>query len=112
MICADRRWPESARCLRVQGARLILNPTYGMRHLANEWWMRTRSYENQCFICFCHPTVSLVTGPRGEIHAKRSSTRPGLLVTDIDLSNLPTGMIDARRPEIYGPIVHPHRRRE
>lgn len=107
MICADRRWPEVARTLRVQGARLILNPTYGMRHLANEWWMRTRSYENECYICFAHPTLSLVTDPRGNIHAKESSTEPGLLVAEIDLARLPTVMFDARRPEIYRPITRP-----
>ncbi len=105
MICADRRWPEVARTLRVQGARLILNPTYGMRNLANEWWMRTRSYENECFICFVHPTLSLVTDPRGNLHAKKSSTRPGLLVADIDLAGMPTKMFDARRPAIYRPLT-------
>jgi len=105
MICADRRWPEVARTLRVQGARLILNPTYGMRHLANEWWMRTRSYENECYICFVHPTLSLVTDPRGNILAKKSSQSPGLLVVDIDLTRLPTEMLKARRPELYGPLT-------
>jgi predicted amidohydrolase len=105
MICADRRWPETARTLRVQGAQLILNPTYGMKHLKNEWWMRTRSYENECYICFTHPTVSLVTDPKGDIHAKSNSKEPGLLVTDIDLSGIPTKMFDARRPKLYAPIT-------
>jgi hypothetical protein len=31
MICADRRWPETARTLTLRGARVIFNPTYGMR---------------------------------------------------------------------------------
>ncbi len=105
MICADRRWCEVPRTLRVQGAQLILNPTYGMRHLANQWWMRTRSYENECYICFVHPTLSLVTDPGGNIHARRSGKRPGLLVTDIDLSDIPTIKFDARRPELYAPIT-------
>jgi len=104
MICADRRWPEVPRVLRVRGARVILNPTYGMRHLANEWWMRTRSYENQCWVCFCHPTVSLVTNPRGDIHAKRTG-RAGLLVTDLDLSAVGSTMLAARRPELYGALT-------
>ena len=107
MICADRRWPETARTLRVQGAKLILNPTYGMRHRKNEWWMRTRSYENECYICFAHPTLSLVTDPESEVHAKVSSKKPGVLMTTIDLSNCPTKMFDARRPEIYTPITLP-----
>jgi predicted amidohydrolase len=107
MICADRRWPEVARTLRVQGARIILNPTYGMRHLANEWWMRTRSYENECWICFVHPTLSLVTDPHGNVHARQSSTAPGLLIADIDLRAMPTKMFDARRPELYRPLTAP-----
>ena len=105
LICADRRWPEAARTLRVQGAQLILMPTYGMRHLANEWWMRTRSYENECFVCFVHPTLSLVTDPRGNVQARGSGRRPGLLVTDVDLTDIPTAMFRARRPELYRPIA-------
>jgi len=111
MICADRRWPETARTLRLQGARLILNPTYGMRHLANQWWMRTRSYENQCFIAFAHPEVGLIVGPKGELIAKRLE-RPGVLLCDVDLS-LATddNHLRDRRPELYGPITRREPRR-
>jgi predicted amidohydrolase len=105
MICADRRWPETARCLRVQGARLILNPTYGMHHRANAWWMRTRSYENECYICFAHPRLSLVTGPESEVCARRSGSKPGVLLTTLDPGRLPTRMFDARRPDLYRAIV-------
>ena len=107
MICADRRWPETARTLRLQGARLILNPTYGMHHLNNEYWMRTRSFENQCFIAFVHPAVGFVTGPRGELVAKRFGN-PGVMLCDIDL-NTATGdnHLRDRRPELYGIIADP-----
>jgi len=107
MICADRRWPEVARTLRVKGAQVILNPTYGMSHLANEWWMRTRSYENECYICFAHPKVSLFTGPSGEIRAKETGTRPGVLTAELDLRNLPRKMFSMRRPELYRAITRP-----
>ena len=87
MICADRRWPETARVLRLQGARLILNPTYGfysdLNSDLNEAMMRTRSYENECFIAFTHPRLSLVTDPRGRIAAKKLSDSPGILVVDL-----------------------------
>lgn len=105
MICADRRWPETARCLRLQGARLILNPTYGVCGLVNEWWMRTRSYENECFICFAHPFVSLVTNPKGDVQAKRRRREPGILTATLDLRQCTTSMLKNRRPGIYGPIV-------
>lgn len=101
MICADRRWPETARTLRVRGAELIMNPTYGMWHLDNEWWMRTRSYENECYICFAHPNVSLVTGPKGELAAKLQSNVPDVLVHDVDLGDLPNRMFPHRRTDLY-----------
>ena len=101
MICADRRWPETARTLRVRGARLIMNPTYGMHHLDNEWWMRTRSYENEAYICFTHTEVALVTDPGGGIAAKLVSSLPDVLVHDIDISNLPDEMYRHRRPDVY-----------
>ena len=101
MICADRRWPETSRTLRLKGARLILNPTYGMHHLANEWWMRTRGYENQCFIAFAHPSVGFVVGPKGELIAKRTEN-PGVLICDIDITRAKNdGHIQDRRPDIY-----------
>ena len=102
MICADRRWPETARVLRLQGARLILNPTYGFFGDFNEAMMRTRSYENECFIAFAHPRLSLVTDPRGDIAAKRLSDSPGILVVDIALDKATTNKhLDDRRPDLY-----------
>jgi len=101
MICADRRWPEVARALKTRGAELILNPSYGMWHLDNEWWMRTRSYENEIFICFVHPNVALITDPQGAVSAKLQSNIPDVLVHDVDLSSIPDEMFSARRQGLY-----------
>lgn len=108
MICADRRWPETARVLRLQGARLILNPSYGMHHEANEWWMRTRGYENQCFIAFVHPNVVFVVNPEGELAANRDDDAPAVLVCDVDLTQArDDNHIRDRRPELYQIIAMP-----
>lgn len=106
MICADRRWPETARTLRLKGARLILNPTYGFHNELNEAMMRTRSYENQCFIAFAHPEQGLVTSPRGRVIAKENlqtpADSPQVLVCDIDLLQAKEdNHLRDRRPEIY-----------
>ena len=107
MICADRRWPETARTLRLKGAKLILNPTYGMHHLKNEWWMRTRSYENQCFIAFTHPSVGFVVNPHGDV-AERRREKPGVLLCEIDLAEAKDdNHIRDRRPELYEIIAAP-----
>jgi N-carbamoylputrescine amidase len=110
MICADRRWPETARTLRLQGARLILNPTYGFHNDLNEAMMRTRAYENQCFIAFAHPEQSLVTDPRGRVIGKESGTAeagvPRILICDIDLAEAKDdNHLRDRRPEIYREIT-------
>ncbi|HOX37004.1 MAG TPA: carbon-nitrogen hydrolase family protein [Candidatus Brocadiia bacterium] len=106
MICADRRWPETARTLRLKGARLILNPSYGMCHEANEWWMRTKGYENQCFIAFVHPKVGFVVNPSGNLAAKGEGADPGILICDVDLSEArDDNHIRDRRPELYGIIA-------
>ncbi len=113
VICADRRWPESIRTLRLKGAEICLMPTYGMWHLDNEWWMRTRSYENQMFVCFTHPNVALITNPRGGIDAKLESNRPDVLVHEVDLSEVTEeNHLANRRPELYGILAdeaHPSR---
>jgi N-carbamoylputrescine amidase len=108
MICADRRWPETPRTLRLEGARLILNPTYGFTGDMNEAIMRTRSYENQCFIAFAHPKTSLVTGPGGKVLAKWDGDTPGVTVCNIDLSQAKDdNHLRDRRPELYGAITQP-----
>ncbi len=112
MICADRRWPETARTLRLKGARLILNPTYGMCHWGNEWWMRTRSYENQCFVAFAHPQTSFVAAPGGRLQAKRHCL-PGVLLCDLDLSKATEdNHLKDRRPELYGIITQTPERKK
>ncbi len=113
VICADRRWPESIRVLRLKGAEVCLMPTYGMWNVDNEWWMRTRSYENQMFVCFTHPNVALITNPGGKVEAKLESNVPDVLIHQVDLAEVKAdNHLDNRRPELYGILSdtdHPSR---
>jgi len=104
MICADRRWPETARTLTLRGARVIFNPTYGMRGDLNLCMMRTRSYENGIFIAFTHPGQSLITGPNGEVVCNEEDATRTFVVTEMDLSRAPAnkgGHMADRRPDVY-----------
>ena len=106
MICADRRWPETARALRLQGARLILNPTYGFHGDFNDAMMRTRAFENQCFIAFTHPEQSLVTDPRGKIVVNEGRSRPGITLSELALDQAVwDNHLQDRRPDLYGILV-------
>ena len=101
LICADRRWPEAARSLKRNGAQILIIPTYGMRHEANTCWMRTRAYENECYLAFCHPELSLICSPSGEVEAVLESNVPGLLVHDVDPALAGNAMFSLRRDDIY-----------
>lgn len=115
LICADRRWPENARCLRLKGAEIILNPTWGMFRSLNNSIMQVRAYENGLPICLAHPEQSLICLPDGSIAAILESNVPDVLVHDIDLSKnikpvkkrdmAGSAPIQNRRPELYGDIV-------
>jgi len=107
MICADRRWPETVRSLALGGARIILNPTYGMHDERNLRMMQTRSYESEVFIAFTHPRQSLLTDPTGEILCNDTHADARFSVTEIDLSHVdrvragPSAHLKDRRPELY-----------
>jgi len=115
VICADRRWPENTRVLRLKGAEIILNPTWGWSGDGNTAIMRTRAYENGIPVCFAHPRQSLICLPDAAVGAVLESNRPGVLVHDVDLgANQKPGTtankaashpVQNRRPELYGPIV-------
>lgn len=104
MICADRRWPETARTLTLKGARVIFNPTYGMHGDLNLCMMRTRSYENGIYIVFTHPGQSLITDHRGDVVCNNTDNAKTYTVTEIDLSKAPAnkgGHIVDRRTDVY-----------
>ena len=87
VICADRRWPEVIRCLRIKGARIILNPTWGFKGDLNEAIIRTRAYENGIPVCFTHPHQSLICLRNGSVGAVLESGEPGVLVHDVEIGD-------------------------
>jgi len=101
LICADRWWPEAVRSLLVRGVQLLMLPTYGSWDLNNEWAMRTRSTENEIFICHVNPYVVFITNPKGDLVAKLQNNIPDVLVHDIDLSQVDNFRKKLRRPDIY-----------
>jgi predicted amidohydrolase len=105
VICADRRWPETIRSLAIQGAELIAIPSYGMWHDANEWWMRTRAYENGLFLAFAHPRVAFIADPKGNLQAKLLSTVPGVLTEKLRLDEVDPPMVPPRPPDLYGSLT-------
>jgi predicted amidohydrolase len=115
MICYDRHYPEVARSLALQGAQLILHPT------ATVWFkpdplsintamMRTRAYENRCFILSINQVNygggSAFFSPWGETLAI-SGDEETILMAEADPSQLvmqPENHFDilaGRQPHLY-----------
>jgi predicted amidohydrolase len=115
MVCFDRHYPEAARSLRLQGAQLILHPS------ATIWFrpdplslntavMRTRAYENRCFILSINQANygggSALFGPYGEVLAVAGEGEQ-ILRLEVDPAAAqarPEGHFDilsGLRPEIY-----------
>lgn len=103
LICADRRWPEAARTLRLKGAEIILNPTYGMRGENNDKWISTRAYENEVPYIFCHPELAVILKNDGETAARLFSNVPDILVHDLEFEPRPASqsMFSFRTPDLY-----------
>ncbi len=121
MICFDRHYPEAARELRLKGAHLILHPT------ATDWFkpdpgsintamMRTRAYENRCFILSVNQVNygggSALFGPWGEIVASAGEGEE-ILYWPLDLElieKMPENffeLLNARRPDTYHRLTKP-----
>ncbi|MCI5699514.1 MAG: carbon-nitrogen hydrolase family protein [Lachnospiraceae bacterium] len=118
-ICFDFRFPELARLMVDQGAKVILVPaafnmTTGPRHW--ELMHQSRALDNQCFVVSTSPARdanadyvawghSLIVSPWGDVIAEMDE-REGYIITEIDLNEVDTvrgqlPLLQARRKDIY-----------
>lgn len=119
-VCYDLRFPELARHMALDGARIFIIPgafnmTTGPAHW--EILFRARAVDNQVFTLGCAPARdpsasyvsyanSLAVDPWGEV-IQRLGSEEGLLLADLDLSlvdkvraGLP--LLKQRRADLYG----------
>ena len=124
-ICYDRHFPEGARCLGLNGAQIVFNPSATVAGLSQYLWkieQPAHAVANGYYMgCINRVGVeapwnigkffgtSYFVNPRGETIAQASEDNDELLVSDLDL-----GMIEQvrsvwqfyrdRRPEAYPEI--------
>ena len=125
-ICYDRHFPEGARCLGLNGAEIVFNPSATVAGLSQYLWkieQPAHAVANGYFVGAINRVgteapwnigkfygTSYFVNPRGETVAQASEDKDELLVSDLDL-----GMIDQvrsvwqfyrdRRPEAYPEIT-------
>lgn len=78
----------------------------GAVRLFNNAMMRTRSFENQCFIAITHPKQRLFGDPDGKVVVNEERERPGLTISVLDLDEASDDNdVQDRRPDLYGVIA-------
>ncbi|HZW05695.1 MAG TPA: nitrilase-related carbon-nitrogen hydrolase [Phycisphaerales bacterium] len=125
-ICYDRHFPEGARCLGLNGAEIVFNPSATTAGLSQHLWkieQPAHAVANGYFMGCINRVgteapwnigkfygTSYFVNPRGEILAQASEENDELLVHDLDFAQIEAArstwqFYRDRRPEAYDEIV-------
>jgi len=127
-ICYDRHFPEGARCLGLNGAEIVFNPSATVAGLSEYLWkleQPAHAVANGYFVGAINRVgiekpwkigefygQSYFCNPRGQFLATASRSKEELVVADMDLDQIAEvravwQFYRDRRPESYGAIVAP-----
>ena len=127
-ICYDRHFPEGARCLGLNGAEIVFNPSATVAGLSEYLWkleQPAHAVANQYFIAAINRVgvekpwkigefygSSYFCNPRGQIIAEASRDRDEVLVADLNLDEIQKvrdiwQFYRDRRPDSYSGVVAP-----
>lgn len=125
-ICYDRHFPDGARCLGLNGAEIVFNPSATVAGLSQYLWeleQPAHAAANGYFIAAINRIgkeapwnigefygSSYVASPRGKIVAQASKDKDELLITEVDFDEIREvrdlwQFYRDRRPETYGKIT-------
>jgi N-carbamoylputrescine amidase len=125
-ICYDRHFPDGARCLGLNGAEIVFNPSATVAGLSEHLWkieQPEHAVANAYFLCAINRVgteapwnigefygSSYVVSPKGNILVQASRDKDELLVCDIDLNEIKEvrelwQFYRDRRPETYKELV-------
>ena len=125
-ICYDRHFPEGARCLGLNGAEIVFNPSATVAGLSEYLWkleQPAHAVANGYFVGAINRVgteapwnigefygQSYFCDPRGQIIAEGSRDQDELIVADLDMDKIREvrntwQFFRDRRPDLYGPIV-------
>ncbi|MBI4374216.1 MAG: acyltransferase [Deltaproteobacteria bacterium] len=127
-ICYDRHFPEGARCLGLNGAEIIFNPSATVAGLSQYLWeieQPAHAVANGYFVAAINRVgkeapweigefygSSYFVNPRGKIIAQASKDQDELLIADLNLDEIKEArdlwqFYRDRRPETYGTMTVP-----
>ena len=125
-VCADGRIPESARCLALDGAQILVNPTNWGASDQYLYHVPTRAVENRCWVVGATKPrrpldqpqemlaynrftgCSFIMSPTGEVLVQAGPDEETIIYADIEPSvandksfGLANDLFADRRPELY-----------
>jgi len=102
MICYERQVPEVAGALALDGARYIINPSYGGRGEWNTTMLQARARDNQAWLLFTHPKQTLVISREGEVLVDVDNEKgAGIVYANLEKPEKPATKLLKRRPEVF-----------
>jgi predicted amidohydrolase len=102
MICYERQVPEVAGALALDGARYIINPSYGGRGEWNATMLRARARDNQAWLLFTHPQQTLIISSEGEVLVDIDDENgAGIVYGTLGKMEKPASKLLKRRPEVF-----------
>jgi beta-ureidopropionase len=125
-ICYDRHFPDGARCLGLNGAEIVFNPSATVAGLSEYLWkieQPAHAVANGYFVAAINRVgteapwnigefygQSYFVGPRGDIIAQASRDKDELLVADLNFDDIKEvrdlwQFYRDRRPETYKELV-------
>jgi N-carbamoylputrescine amidase len=125
-ICYDRHFPEGARCLGLNGAEIVFNPSATVAGLSEYLWkleQPAHAAANGYFIAAINRVgteppwnigefygSSYFANPRGQIFAQAARDKDEVLTADLNLDEIAEvrrtwQFYRDRRPDLYGPLV-------
>jgi len=125
-ICYDRHFPEGARCLGLNGAEIVFNPSATVAGLSEYLWkleQPAHAAANGYFIAAINRVgteapwnigefygTSYFANPRGQIIAQAARDKDEVLTADLNLDEIADvrrtwQFYRDRRPDLYGPLV-------
>ena len=107
IICYERQAPETSTALALDGAHIIINPSYGSRGEWNDIMLRVRARDNNCYFVFTHPLQTLAIAPTGEIILNETGKK-GIFYFEIDSSKINQKSLMRRRPEAFAKTLSQH----
>jgi predicted amidohydrolase len=115
-ICYDMGFPETARCLAVNGAELLIAPYATSRVNMFQEVLRTRAFENGCFLAAANKVGregdwtlgggSLIVDPTGAVLQAADTTSETMIIAEINHACIKQARIAYpsrrdRRPDLY-----------